>query len=88
MNMIGDTNIKNHNTVAVSGHPNPTHSPSVPGGGGIETHKGGGYKNVQGWGHRNTQGDTSLTDRQTDSLIDFTERCSYRGGAHLKFGAS
>jgi len=27
---------KNHNTVAVSGHPNPTHRPSVPGGG-IET---------------------------------------------------
>ena len=45
---------KNHNTVAVSGHPNPTHSPGVPGGG-IETHKGEGYKNVQGWGHRNTQ---------------------------------
>ena len=27
---------KNHNTVAVSGHPNPTHRPGVPGGG-IET---------------------------------------------------
>ena len=48
---------KNHNTVAVSGHPNPTHSPGVPGGD-TETHKGGGYKNVQGWGHKNTQGDT------------------------------
>ena len=36
---------KNHNTVAVSGHPNPTHSPGVPGRG-IETHKGEGYKNV------------------------------------------
>ena len=29
---------KNHNTVAVSGHPNPTHSPSVP----------GGHRNTQG----------------------------------------
>ena len=39
---------KNHNTVAVSGHPNPTHSPGVPGGmGGLETHKGEGYKKVQ-----------------------------------------
>ena len=23
-----------------------------------------------------------------DRVIDFTDRCSYRGGAHLKFGAS
>ena len=36
--ILTETQNKNHDTVAVSGHPNPTHSPGVPGGGGIETH--------------------------------------------------
>ena len=44
--------------------------------GDTETHMGG---------HINV---TSLTDKQSDRLIDFTERCSYRGGAHLKCRAS
>ena len=62
---------KNHNTDAVSGPPNPPHSPSAPGGGQRNT-QGGGYKNVQWWGQRNTQGghinaQVWLTDRLTGS---------------------
>ena len=32
LSLIAHSIVKNHNTVAVSGHPNPTHIPSVPGG--------------------------------------------------------
>ena len=48
---------KNHNTDAVSGHPNPTHSPSAPGGG-KETHKGEDTKMYSGGGKETHRGDT------------------------------
>ena len=46
--------------------------------GDTETHRRG------GGGHKCK----SLTDKQTARLIDFTERCSFRGGVYLKLGAS
>ena len=48
---------KNHNTDAVSWHPNPTHSPSAPGGGARNT-QGGGYKKYSGGGKETHRGDT------------------------------
>ena len=59
---------KNPNTVAVVGHPNPTHCPVSQWGdtkmyrvGDTERHRGGTHKC------------TSLTDKQSNRLIDFTK---------------
>ena len=72
------SSLKNCNPVAVVGTLTPPIS-SVTMGGGIQKCTGLGIQKHTGGAHKCT----SLTDKQSDRLKDFTERCSYRGGVCL-----